>query len=120
MLLGLAFMVAGPIAVEETGWLPIGLVGFGFAMVAVGGLAFRHGQQQAALRTRRLANAMPLEALRREVEQRPLGFSVCNGCSIVIPDNTFGICPECGSPSKCIAVANEQDRKLALAAISPP
>ena len=60
---------------------------------------------------------MTASALRQLVADREIPFSVCTRCRVLIELPYAFSCPECGLTDTCVAVSEESERSIALAAI---
>lgn len=111
---GLLLAVSITMATRHGGimWVALGMPAL--ALIGIGLLGFRQGQQA------RIVQHMPLDALRQLVQTQPLGFTVCVRCRVVMPGNLLGSCTEHGSSVDCVTVETESERKTALAAIPEP
>jgi hypothetical protein len=55
--------------------------------------------------------------IRQRIADRPLPFSVCADCRIIIDMPVAVACPQCGQMTGCIQVQTEDDRSMAAAAV---
>lgn len=113
--------VLGVLALGATaylGWAAFsseaGIMHFVFGLLVLLGISALFG-----LRSDRRArkSTMSAAALKQIVSDREVPFSVCTECRIVIELPHAVSCPECGSTDRCVAVAEEEDRSIALSAV---
>jgi len=84
-----------------------------FAMVLlVGSLFFR-----ARLQRRRSSDRPLAEPLKVEIMARPLPFSVCSECRLIIDLPSPISCPQCAGLDCCVWVDAESERSIATAAV---
>lgn len=80
-------------------------------------LLFAGALQWLSRRNRRLDPVATAAQLKVQVKDRPIPFSVCVRCRVVI-ELPFAIaCPRCGVAHDCVAVSEESERSIAMAAI---
>jgi hypothetical protein len=81
-------------------------------------LAGSWGYWHAAARARQAKPKLSAEQLRAMVEDRPLSFAVCTRCRTLANEDWGDGCPNCGARAGFLAVADEDDRRMALSSIT--
>lgn len=96
-------------------WSPIaGIAGVGLLVASFACFGV------AAVTERKRAPAAANVDLRPLIAQRPLPFTVCSRCRIVIDLPYAFACPQCDGMDCCLRVESDEERGFASAAVGPP
>ena len=72
------------------------------------------------LKRRRRLPAASTADLRPLIMERPVPFTVCTSCRIIIDLPLAFSCPQCDQTDRCVRVEEDDERSFAISALGPP
>jgi hypothetical protein len=111
IIVGIALSVGGWVLWEDRYfWSAL----LGPVLIILGTSGYRRASVRAKLETPQIS----ADQLKAVVQNNDVGFLVCTRCRTIM-DRDFGNgCLRCGSVAECLEVMDEDDRRIALAAIA--